>query len=316
MANTSGFDPAAWSIDGARHAGDLLRVLAYAATNGAEGVVAPGDCKVHQLGTPGPQIAIDAGGLVVRNSSGNTRNQTYVSNARSQSTLDVAPTGSSAGRSDAVIVRMRDPQYSPWPSTVPADYQYVDPIIVQNVSPSATKASDLNLGYSAYMLARLDLPKNTTNIGDAMVKNTRELAQPRSWHRFYGGPPGLSEAVVYPPGTADDSSGAVALPGVRPDVEIPSWATHYDLVATSALQTVAGSKGATYVRLGDMNGPLINWDGELRQFTATDIAHPIPLNRRGTTQQAQHRFRIDVGQVAVIGWSSIVFNVAFYERVV
>jgi hypothetical protein len=179
MANLNSFDPAAVSVDGARHRGELWRNLAYAATNGAEGVVGVGDCKPRQLATAGPQVRLDAGAVVFLNRSANAGSQAYIANNRSETRLDVAPTGASP-RSDAIVVRVKDPQYSPWPTPgSPADYQYVEPVIIQGVPATTTHFSQLNLGYSGYMFGRIDLPANTTNITTAMIVGTRRVANQR-----------------------------------------------------------------------------------------------------------------------------------------
>lgn len=182
MANTSGFDPVAWSIDGGRHRGELLRVLAYAATSGAEGIISAPDCKVHQLAVPGTQVAVDAGALLIRNRSGNARNQTYVANGRVESRLDIQRTDVGAARSDLVVVRIEDPQYAGFPKPPvgeEAEWEYVKPFVIQNVGANITSAAQLNLGYPAVALARIDIPANTTVITNSMIKDLRKIANPR-----------------------------------------------------------------------------------------------------------------------------------------
>lgn len=227
MADVYGFDPVAWSIDGGRHRGELLRVLAYAATGGTEGIVEAADCRVRQLAVAGPQVRIDAGALLIRNRSASVRNQTYVANGRVESVLDVPATGGSA-RSDLIVVRVEDPQYSPWVAPDPEDapdYQYVKPFRVPNIGASITDATQLNLGYSAVALARVDVPPGTTNITDAMIKDLRQLAQPKraSFTQRYDGVtatsydtnPAQSTWQRFPP-VAQVASSSMA---------VPTWAT-------------------------------------------------------------------------------------------
>ncbi len=225
MANSIGFDPVAWSVDGGRHNGELYRVLAYAATAGAEGIVSAPDCKVHQLTTPGGQVAVDAGALLVRNRSANVRNQTYAVNGRTETRLDIRPTGS-APRSDLIIVRIKDPQYAPW-SAVPAGeaptFQYVEPFVIEGVSANTANFWSLNLGYSGYALARVDIPANTTVITNAMVKDLRYLAQPRRQR----------EVRIWSPGAREElrQAGARTLfPSMRQLVPCPEWATELKAV--------------------------------------------------------------------------------------
>jgi hypothetical protein len=230
MANSYGFDPVAWSVDGGRHRGELLRVLAYGATGGGEGIISAPDCKVHQLSTPGGQIEIDPGALLIRNRSANVRNQTYVANGRTPTRLDVTPTGGS-GRRDMVVVRVEDPQYTPWPQPAPAqapDHQYVKPYIIENVPAGIETFAELNLGYSAVELALLNIPAGTQTITNGMITDLRDIAQPRrqryvsSW--VPPSPPsqfpnfGLNNRGLFP---------SMALP-----VKCPSWATQIKLMVT------------------------------------------------------------------------------------
>lgn len=181
MANVNNFDTTAFSIDGARHRGELLRAFAYAATGGREGVVTAFDCRVSQLSTAGQSVQISAGAVAMRNRSAGAVAQSYVVENRATSTCDIAPTGGS-GRSDLVIVRAKDPQYSPWQTIVgandPATFQYVEPMVIQNVPNSTTSAAQLGLGYSAFALARIDIPAGTSNITDAMIHDLRTVIQP------------------------------------------------------------------------------------------------------------------------------------------
>lgn len=331
MANSYGFDTAAWSIDGARHNGDLLRVLAYAATNGSEGVVSVGDCKVHQLSVPGTQIVIDSGAVLVRNRSGSTKNQTYVANGRTETRLDVTPTTSAGGRSDAVIVRLEDPQFSPWtkPSAAAAPlYRYTKPFIVENVPASTTNADQLGLGYSAYMLARLDIPSSTATITDGMITNVRKVANPRSLRRH---------VRANHQGAAYDLGGNGATwenwPPVARAIEIPTWATEMivrmDITGGSA---VGGPVGG-YMRgvYSVFNGPVINATAQTtfsveestqqrRDFLVSDQI-PVPASARGTTMYfyPQGRKFVDVGGVGILRadtGTSVVFDVEFLETAV
>lgn len=230
MANSYGFDPVAWSIDGGRHRGELNRVLAYAATSGAEGIVSFGDCKVHELSTPGNQVEMDAGALLIRNRAANVRNQTYVANGRTVTKLDVTPTPVGTARSDLVVVRVRDPQYAGWFQPTPAeapDYQYVQPFIIENVPAGTTTARELNLGYAAVALARLDIPGGTATITNAMIKDLRRVARPnRERNVSLWVPPGATVDLPSTNGTR------VHFPLLDQTVYVPEWASSAKMVVT------------------------------------------------------------------------------------
>lgn len=262
MANVINFDPVAVAIDGPKHRAELFRVLAYAATQGSEGVIAPYDCRVLDLfPTPGPQIRIQSGAVAIRNRSSNIDNQTYIANNRLETRLDVAPTGAT-GRTDLVIVRLRDPQYSPWTSVIPqgADintFQYAEPLIIQNVPAGTTSALDLNLGYSAYALAKITIPPNTTNITQAMITTLRKVAVQRRTDFFKrqdvpNGTEPFSSAtedtwLKFPPSTA--------IPDIS--IPIPDFATKAKIrIDITGLSLFSGNFSASW---------------QYRMFLGTDI---------------------------------------------
>lgn len=226
----NGFE-GAWAVDGALVDADIMRVVAYAGTGGAEGVVSAADCRVHQLPVPGTQIVVDPGALLIRNRSAQVRNQTYAATAPAESRLDVTETGSSGGRSDLVVLRMVDPQFAPWTDALngldPDTYQYAQPFIIQNVPPTTTRFDQLNLDvpYSAYALSRLDIPANTATITDSMVKNLRKVARPRrERHVEIWTPP--SAAVDY---NLHDEIMRLFPQMIMP-VDCPDWATQLKIV--------------------------------------------------------------------------------------
>lgn len=324
MANTNGFDPVAFSIDGGRHRAELLRVLPYAYAGGVEGRVSGTDCKVHQLTTPAGQVAIDAGAAIVRNRSANAINQSYVASARSQSVLDVAPTGAAA-RSDLLVIRVKDPQYSPWSLPNGADaatYQYVEPFIIQNVAATTKTAKELNLGYSAVELARIDIPANTTNILDSMIKPLGQVARAQRESDVFT----LNNSATYTLNTA----GLIDWPlDLKKNVDIPLWATHCVVSAfitqvDPIWSTVApvASNGWLTIALGTLQALGTVW--EVRSATEPTMTIGIadtlviPASMRGTTQTMKTRGNRNTGNAALrfnAGSAGIV-NYTFQERVV
>jgi hypothetical protein len=301
MANINGFDPAAYSIDGARHRGELLRVSQYASTSGAEGIVEAVDCKVTQLATPGAGVAIGAGAVLVRNRSGSVRNQTYAANGRVESRLDIAPTGASP-RSDLIVVRIKDPQYSPWGGLSGADTQYVEPFVIQNVPNTTYLATQLNLGYSAVALARVDIPANTSVITTAMIKDVRSVAIPlRQRHVL----------VVYPGATTDSPGVAGALAqftNLNNPIFCPPWATELKLIVTiaqaayitgpftGALRAEYGYtiNSSTFLATEESGVDSVNTSGTAYPYRSTIVVAgelKIPANYRGLTHNIRLRYR-------------------------
>lgn len=286
MANVNSFNSAAWSIDGARHPGELLRAFAYAATGGREGIVVSSDCRVAPLGEPGPQVTAAAGALSMRNRSAGAVDQSYIAFNRALSYLDVAPTGGSA-RSDLVIVRAKDPQYSPWKSIVgtedPATFQYVEPLIIQNVPVTTTSAAQLNLGYSAYALARLDIPAGTTNIDVNMIKDLRTLIQPAH-------DPNEARTVrVWQPPSAPlellgvQTGARIWFPKTNELIACPLWATRMTLTVSMNGLLFRGSpcRGNIQAEYG------WNSDDTLLATQPVGFHHDAPYDSRQTIVAAQ-----------------------------
>lgn len=288
MADDIGFDPAAFSIDGARIDSELMRVLAYAATGGAEGVVTPGDCKVSPLAVPGKGIRIGTGGLIMRNRSGSAANQSYVANGRRVTTLDTVDTTPSGARSDLVVVRVEDPEYGPWEEPDPAeapDYQYVRPRILQGVPANTKTAAELNLGYSAYALARIDRPANTGTVLAQNIVDLRKVANPR--RETVRKRLTLTEA--------HQLTSSLAPLWRTAQVDVPSWAARVNIRAdlTNIVIKNFSASGVLLATIGAQAGPkaetgLTQWNEQQtelrRNFVVFDDCY-VPPEIRGTTQE-------------------------------
>jgi len=334
MANSYGFDPVAWSIDGGKHRGELLRVLAYAATGGAEGIVSPPDCKVHQLAVPGNQIAMDAGALLIRNRNANVRNQTYAANGRVETRLDVTPTPAGAARSDGVLVRIEDPQYAGFPKPTAgseADWQYVKPFILQNIGAGITTAAQLNLGYPAVLLARLDIPANTSVITNSMIKDLRQLARPRRQRFVTSWRPG--DGIYQRLDTTSPSLGL--FPSMQQLVPCPEWATQVKMIVNVGNLVIGGEKA-----IGGMRAEYgWNLPGNPYVFTEVSGIHyvvppsdawsvvrntiviageaAIPASFRGLSHKvrigSQLNTAVNSGHIAADEWTTITVDLEFVE---
>lgn len=334
------WDSVPWFVGGgAHHSPEVARLLAYAATAGAEGVVSPGDLKVAPLDTPGAAIRVLTGACLVPNLAASGTQQTYVGRNISEDVKGISSTGASIGRNDLIIAQVKDPFMPGEPWADPEDVTvgpYIFTEVIPNVAASvvASNASATTYlraqGISGIPLGAVLLDPNTSVI--TTVRDLRALARPRSSSRQYGGPPDIPADVIYGssprPVEAGDPYSMIALPGSTYSVEIPTWATHMDVIAMST-GVIAGvyndpnafpaNQGATLVKVGSMYGPLTNWDfrsGGNVQLVATNTGQEVPANLRGTTQPATLRVRMDTGQLGITRWSTVIFLVAFYERVV
>lgn len=255
MTNVIGVDPVAWSIDGGSHPGSLLRKALYAAVGDAEGIVGILDCKVHQLTSAGPQVEIDTGAVAMLNRYTGGAQQTYIATASALSRMDVDPT-SGASRSDLVVMRVRDPQYATVPGwTAPAapTFQYAIPEVIKNVPPSTETAAELNLGYPAVELARIDLPSSTTNITNAMIKDKRKLARPRERLDAF------THLPVQAVGSGQKLLGTsfVKWPtALTRATKIPSWASEvtFEILLGGIRANTNGTWGSLRAHLGPVGG--------------------------------------------------------------
>lgn len=199
-----------------------MREFASAATRNSQGICLPGDAKVTATGSPSGQVSVAPGGLIIRNFQ--SPGESYVARIPSATLVNIAPT-SGSGRSDLLIGRIRDPDFSPWgPATGWGGTllfgPYFDLFVVSGVSNVTTKASQV-VAYSGVELARIDIPPSTTNITNAMIVPLRALAQPRT---------GFAAALQSGP-TPEDfltlaETSYVNWPLNSVGVTVPDWATN------------------------------------------------------------------------------------------
>lgn len=251
-------DPVPWFIGGgAQHSAEVTRLLAFAATGGAEGIVTTDSCKVQALSTPGTSVRIAPGAVVMLNRSTGGGQQSYIGRVATETDLAVPATSSGGGRSDLVVLRVRDPQYppNPAPASVP-NGPYFEPFLVTNVAASTTSAAGLNLDYPAVALARLDIPVSTATILPAHVIDVRSMAVPKQWTE--------RRATTLGGGQGLTSDTFVDWPGHAPVIAVPVWATQalvtHRLVSVSQLTDIA--EGSLRLVFGGLTGSSVSYDFE------------------------------------------------------
>lgn len=312
-------DSVPWFIGGgAEHSPAVARMLAYAATSGATGVVSPGDLKVTALPTPGASVRVAPGGAVMLNRYPGAPNQSYTARNATATDVAVTATGSSGGATRFLILRVDDPEFG---GAVPADRvngPYVRLVWVNSIT---------NLAYPFVALAKLVQPANTATITNAMLTDLREVANPRTGRvqRMTRGIPTTDLTTQLP--------NFQNWPHYVPDIDIPEWATHVQ--ATLQVFGVGVINAAT---LGDWElvigwapGPTLISDMstfDLNQFgTAANpmrvpamgliIDKPIPVAMRGTKQTIRGRggrtLASGTGFLRSDHQTQIVFDVWFME---
>ncbi|SDN78989.1 hypothetical protein [Geodermatophilus sp. DSM 45219] len=323
--------PVPFVIEGALHSDEVFRGALSASTQEAQGVCLPGHLKVTATSTPSGQVQVAPGAALIKNRQ--QPGESYYGSTDNQPTLVSVDPMLSGTRYDLIVMRIIDPNFAPWqpsgtpgaPNTSTTVGPYCQIVAIKGVDANTTSADFL--GYSAVALARVKMT-NTSNVTE--IADLRELAQPRTWTRTLGGSPAPGE-VTYPPGSMDsgDPANMVTLSNITPQVRIPKWATHADIVGEVVGFRTIGSacNGAVTVRLGPQSGgiygPHVAYDfpdqvaGELNHgiLKVTHAAAPIPTNLRGTDQTLTMRARVDVGSLLIHQYSLVTFQVSFYELV-
>lgn len=294
MANVNGFETAAWSINGARHRGSLLRATLYAGVGGAEGIIGEsGGLKVTQNGGGTPQVNIATGAVVFENRSSGAKSQSYAAMAPLVSSVDIGANGTGATRYDLVIVKAKDPEYAGFTlpgGSDPLTYQYVEPIVIPNV-PAGTKnwagyVGSLGTPYSAYALARIAVPPGASNITTAMITDLRKIAMPRRETKI---------DMYFPTALAGDPHVQPVTNGVTAQYtpmslpfEIPTWASQVKLVVTASQLryngTMTGRMRAQIGTIETQDSGLQNDAGSSRTTVVMAGELALPSAIRGTTQ--------------------------------
>lgn len=315
-----------WLIGGgAVHDPSIARTLSFAATSGTSGIVQPPDLRVSALATPSGVVRIAGGTAVILGDYPSQTTQSYI--ARNDGVEDVAiPATSNSSRSDLVILRIDDPEFS---GTTPADvttYEYARFERVPNVGANAESA-EAYVDYPHITLARIDIPALTGAITNAMVTDLRKMANPRRARRLYthSGTPGSSETLT----STDNVNGQTFPAGMSgATVAIPSWARsaviRYDLAnivgpASGGANFVGWAwlmLGTQQVALAPLDRPTTNDDMRLSTVGATTLT--LPAGYAGTTKTLTPKaYLISSSASAARPWyyeySSVIVDIEFIE---
>lgn len=280
-----------WFIGGgAEHTPESARRLVYASTGGSEGVGGVNDLKVMPLAVPGGGVRVVVGSALIKSRYIGGETQTYMGTVYQEETVSVAATGSGAGRSDLVVMRVEDPfaAGSPWDTPTPIETSpYIHIRVISGVPAGTTRLQDVP-GYTndtALTLARIDIPASTGTIIPAMIIDLRKLAQPRTQtyrHRENA-----------PAENADMSSSTfVQWPPVGIWVAIPEWATHVwlngELAGANAVNSAISGEirlrfGPTIVTNPTAVNEQTGFGSRINYPLGSKL--PIPESMRGTSVQ-------------------------------
>lgn len=325
-------DSVPWFVGGgALHSPEVARTLAYAATNGKQGVVSPTDLKVTATAIPGGTVQVAVGAAVILNRNPTGANQSYIARMNTADTVAVAATSSSGGRSDLIVIQIEDPYVSGEPWQDPADPTvgpYVFTRVISNVPAGTTDLSKVSgySGRSAVALARIDIPASTGTITNAMITDLRRIANPRSERQIISTTPTDYTATL-------DKNVWRAFPNkALTGIYVPEWATHAVIRAESAMKYISGDAYANFQGFlgpaGQQDGTTLYTDlvidsttggGGYRQpfIMPSNGYWPVPAAIRGTTVQLTGRARAinnNGGQIGTGAQDYFFADITFLER--
>jgi hypothetical protein len=293
-----------WAVSGANHPVEVGRLLAHIATDGAEGVVGPGDCQVRALAVPGAGFRVMPGAIAAQNKFPGGGHQAYLMRNPDEDVVTITPTGSGGGRTDLVAAIVEDPQYpgQPAPASVTAG-PYVRTRVYTNVDAgvktmtaaqamAAVAPTQTGVALAAYTLGTSD---GTLDQADIVDLRAKLQSQTRVYTRMLNVPNGTAwENLTTAAFSTFPNSAAF-------DVPVPSWATKVGLeLHASGIEVFDGSTGTA----GDWNGQsrvtlgtIATASSEVRPPTSRGPGTsdtfswlcagevPVPKAMRGTTQR-------------------------------
>lgn len=334
------WDSVPWFVGGgAQHSPEVARLLAYAATSGAEGIVAPEDLKVAPLDVPGGAVRVLPGAALVLNRAAGGGQQTYVARLPEADQVEIASTGSSGGRSDLIVAQIEDPFLpgEPWPEPDdPTVGPYVGTEVIPNVPAGTTRLQDVPgyEGRSAITLARVDLPSSTGTVTAGMITDLRKVAVPRERTEVramnvLGDDKYIITAESEPPNGGQTWPAQAEDIGI--EIDIPEWATVVKVIAIwGGVAMPAGDVyGRFWVQVARSSNPNnfkteragynSNNKGEFsRETWLVSDTKPIPAVLRGTRQKFYPRANIDsvrpIAEHPYADWAtSFTLHVVFQE---
>jgi len=242
-----------WMVDGGEHSAEVGRLLAYIASQGGEGIVAPTDCAVIPSAIPDGNVHVTTGGVVALNRFPGGNTQSYVMRNIGDAVIAMTPQGSGGERFDLVCVIVEDPEYPGQPDPVDeATGPYVRLKVYEDVDEATKFLWEVDPDQTGYALARVKFDASDGTVMAADITDLREMVAPRR-HEFLRVVNG--EGAPLTPLPAGSTLTDPAPPNAPFDVLFPHWATHMivecDWAGVQAQDTsVGGTGGATgFVRI-------------------------------------------------------------------
>lgn len=302
----AGWDGVPWWTGGAaEHSDETARLLAYVASQGAEGIVGINDLQVKAQATPNGTIRVLPGACIIRNRAPGATYQSYAARLPStDSPITVPPTTSAGGRTDLVIARVENPNVAgePWQDpTNAADGPYIFTRVITGVPASTTDVHQVSsrAGDSAITLALITQPPSNSVITQSMITSLRDMANPRARHRTLAHSLAAAEREIL---QTTDAAGEV-WPNYTAQtwrVDVPDWAARVQ---------VRGEWSQVKIPPGNVTGSLwvqFGSDPTADHFTSQTVAYDTPNSTN--TQRATFSVADDLAvPVSMRGTNQAVF---------
>ncbi|WP_152666870.1 hypothetical protein [Arthrobacter sp. YC-RL1] len=320
-----------WMIGGgAVHSVEVARLLAYAATSGAEGVVEPASLAVKAQSTPNGTVAVRPGAALILNRYAGGSQQTYVLRNPSSTSVTIPATGSTGGRTDAIIAQVLDPQYEGAAPADPVTFNYARLERIASVPGNLNSIEQLGLSYPAILLAKITIPASTGTITNAMITDLRDVALPRTRDVWRPRPNVVADKETLKAAGTDGEYFPNA--GGEQTIPIPKWATRVQIRATwMGVRLEPGTNwGEIWAEFGPYLRPSTRrhstqrytWDGSSaggvsRQPWIVEDDVYIPADIRGTDQifvmKARYGSAGGAWTVSMDGMSGVSLSLRFLE---
>ena len=307
-----------WYIDAeARHRARTMRLLAYNAVNGQEGVLAADHLRVQAQPTPDGTVQVLPGAFSVLARHVGGAFEAYDDKIDEAVTVPI-PATSASSRTDLLALRILNPYVTEVGGSIQApvsgeDGPYWDIVPIQGVASGTNHVSAYNPGWSAITLALINRPASTGIVQAGHITQLRNLVVPRSITERIIIAPADNPPVTAPPIAHDVWSGTKHLATATSfaanitawtdwpsaaywDVPVPSWATQCDIFGNSNPTFDNPLWGEARLDFGGNAGPSTVYDEQDPNGLAKTVImfagnYSIPSNQRGKIVRVkmQHR---------------------------
>lgn len=326
------------------HPASAVRLLAFAAMEGQEGVVENTDLRVTSLPAPSGAIRVMPGAYVVRAKHTGGEKEAYAGKVVEAEDISVNPTAADAGRTDLVILRIENPYVAgsgSWAQPAdPLNGPYAHIRVIEGVPANTQSVVYWNNTWTAITLARITRGPNRTTVEQNEITDLRQLAAIDNDQITEPDPPTTDPPPIAQPfymdivnenTTSDDDTLNIEDSWqVWPDdatwnVPIPSWATHAEvfLQLTGIRQENAGIWGNCRVQIdgGVATTTPVAFDftddetGFTRHTLLAASTVQLPASLRGKTKQFRAQTYIEdregSGQLRWTRGSAAILQIVF-----